>query len=142
MGWKAITLPKGHTWKSYFDFLISTLPKNAKDNYLKKLEVSKKFWKEKGGALDQQTIRELKRENSPIVVTDKPNNRGKPDKKIVIFPKYLDDTKSKNFKSIPTYKRLCICIMKNDHTCKYMGFAPTKKDQERRRKILQRYKNL
>ena len=33
------------------------------------------------------------------------------------------------FKEIPTYKRMCICILKNDHVCKYMGFALTKKEK-------------
>ena len=142
MGWKSITLPKGHTWESYFEFLLSTLPDKAKQNYINKLETSKKFWSKKGGALDKDTIIELKKEKSEHFVTDKINNRGKAENKIVLFPKYLDDTNVKNFKSIPSYKRLCICIMKNDHTCKYMGFAQTKHDLERIKNILDKYKNL
>lgn len=35
---------------------------------------------------------------------------------------YQEDYTGKNFKDIPTYKRMCICIIKNDHLCKYMGF--------------------
>ena len=40
---------------------------------------------------------------------------------------YLDDIDIAEFKEIPTYKRMCICILRNDHVCKYMGFALTKK---------------
>ena len=36
---------------------------------------------------------------------------------------YLDDIDIAEFREIPTYKRMCICILKNDHACKYMGFA-------------------
>ena len=45
---------------------------------------------------------------------------------------YLDDIDIAEFKEIPTYKRMCICILKNDHVCKYMGFALTKKEKLRR----------
>ena len=32
---------------------------------------------------------------------------------------YLDDIDiPAEFKEIPTYKRMCICILKNDHVCK------------------------
>ena len=46
------------------------------------------------------------------------------------------------FKEIPTYKRMCICILKNDHVCKYMGFALTKKEKLRRDRVMQKYKNI
>lgn len=34
---------------------------------------------------------------------------------------YWNDIDIKEFKEIPTNKRMCICILRNDHTCKYMG---------------------
>jgi predicted phosphoadenosine phosphosulfate sulfurtransferase len=37
MGWKSIKLPPGHTWKSYMEFLLTTLPEEARENYKKKL---------------------------------------------------------------------------------------------------------
>ena len=46
---------------------------------------------------------------------------------------YLDDIDIAEFKEIPTYKRMCICILKNDHVCKYMGFALTKKKKVKKR---------
>lgn len=141
MGWKSITLPEGHTWKSYMYFLLSTLPEETRKNYLDRLEVSKKSWI-KGGAIDKQTIKELEGEGAPIIRTGKKSNRGNKDKEVIQFEDYLDDTNVTDFRRIPTYKRMCICIMKNDHLCKYMGFAPTKKDEERRRQLMKKYKSI
>ena len=38
--------------------------------------------------------------------------------------------------------RSCICILKNDHACKYMGFAPNKNETQRRKKIMEKYESL
>lgn len=141
MGWKNITKPDHFTWKEYMDFLLNTLPEDIRNHYLKKLEASKKSWRV-GGAMDAQTIAELKAEGAPAIFTGKTNNRGKKDKEVVQFNDYLDDTTVTDFKRIPTYKRMCICIMKNDWHCKYMGFAPTKDEQERRRRAIEKYANL
>ena len=43
---------------------------------------------------------------------------------------------------IITYKRMCICILKNDHACKYMGFSPTKQERQRRENAIRKYKIL
>ena len=37
MGYRIISLPEGHTWKSYTQFLLSTLPNDLRNNYIKKL---------------------------------------------------------------------------------------------------------
>jgi predicted phosphoadenosine phosphosulfate sulfurtransferase len=55
---------------------------------------------------------------------------------------YLDDIDISEFKEIPTFKRMCICIMKNDHLCKYMGFSQTKEEMTRRKNIIEKYQNL
>lgn len=55
---------------------------------------------------------------------------------------YLDDIDIAEFRDIPTYKRMCICIIKNDHVCKYMGFSPTKEEKDRREKIMEKYKSV
>ncbi|MDR2765755.1 MAG: DUF3440 domain-containing protein [Tannerella sp.] len=139
MGWKSITLPKGHTWKSYMYFLLDTLPEEARRNYLLKLETSMKFWRTRGGVLSEKTIQELKDAGIKIEVGDTTNY--KTDKKPVRM-EYLDDIDSEEFQFIPTYKRMCICIMKNDHLCKYMGFSLTKNENERRKAIIDKYNAL
>lgn len=141
MGWRKIKLPKGHTWKSYFYFLLSTLDEKTRNHYLAKFESSKRSWKV-GGAMDEDTIADLKKENAKCIFTGKTNNRGNKDKEVVIFEDYLDDTTCKNFARIPTYKRMCICIMKNDYYCKYMGFAQTKTEIALRKNAMEKYQNL
>lgn len=139
MGWKAITKPEHFTWKQYMYFLLDTLPEDTKNNYLRKLETSIKFWREKGGCLSDDTIKELNDEGADIQVMDDTNYKTS---KRPVRMEYLDDTESKAFKEIPTYKRMCVCIMKNDHLCKYMGFSLTKNEMERRKAIQQKYANL
>ena len=54
----------------------------------------------------------------------------------------LDDISLPEFSHLPTFKRICICISKNDHACKYMGFAPNKNETQRRKKIMEKYESL
>jgi len=139
MGWKSINLPNGHTWKSYMDFLLGTLPEKSRNNYLAKLDTSIRFWRDKGGVLDTNTIEELKNSGADIEVMEKSNYDT--DKKPVRM-EYLDDADISDFAKVPTYKRMCICIMKNDHLCKYMGFSQTKYELERRKAVIEKYKTL
>jgi predicted phosphoadenosine phosphosulfate sulfurtransferase len=142
MGWRSITKPPHFTWKEYMYFLLDTLPEETRRRYLKKLAVSQKFWREKGGALDAFTVAELKAEEAPATYTGEANNYSLDDKEVVRFQEYLDDTQVTNFKLIPSYKRMCVCIIKNDYTCKYMGFAQTKKEAQRREDAVDRYREL
>lgn len=139
MGWKKITKPAHFTWKQYMYFLLDTLPEETRKNYLYKLGVSIKFWKERGGCLSDETIKELRDAGVNIEVSDHTNY--KTSKKPVRMD-YLDDIDIKEFKEIPTYKRMCICIIKNDHLCKYMGFSLTKDEMKRRKAIQEKYKDL
>lgn len=139
MGWKKITKPAHFTWKQYMYFLLDTLPEETRKNYLYKLGVSIKFWKERGGCLSDETIKELRDAGVNIEVSDHTNY--KTSKKPVRMD-YLDDIDIKEFKEIPTYKRMCICIIKNDHLCKYMGFSLTKDEMKRRKAIQEKYRDL
>ncbi|PIE50764.1 MAG: phosphoadenosine phosphosulfate sulfurtransferase [Flavobacteriales bacterium] len=139
MGWGSISKPEHFTWKEYMFFLLDTLPEETKQNYLNKLGTSIKFWQEKGGVLSEDIIQQLKQRNIKIEVGIKTNY--KTEKKPVKM-EYQDDIDIKEFKLIPTYKRMCVCIMKNDHLCKYMGFSFTKRETERRKKIMNKYKSL
>ena len=55
---------------------------------------------------------------------------------------YLDDIDIPEFKELPTFKRMCICILKNDNTCKYMGFSLNKVEKELREQVMEKYKAL
>lgn len=139
MGWQSIKLPPNHTWETYMYFLLSTLPDESKANYLDKLSVSIKFWREKGGVLSYDVIKKLQEQGIKLEVEDKTNYKTS---KLPVKMEYLDEIDITEAKEIPTFKRMCICIMKNDHLCKYMGFSQTKYEIARRKNILEKYKSL
>lgn len=141
MGWKSIKLPKGHTWKSYLAFLLATLPAKTRQRYEEKFNTSVDFWKKRGGCLSEETVQELKEKNN-VAFEVKQTTNYKTDKLPVTFPEYPDDLDVTDFKSVPTYKRMCICIMKNDHLCKYMGFSQTKREKEKRKEMMARYRDI
>lgn len=140
MGWKSIKKPAHFTWKEYCYFLLDTLDEKTKAHYLEKLNTSIKFWKEKGGCLDDETIAELEEENADFI--DKGNTSKISPKRVIAFNDYLDDTTCTKFKEVPTYKRMCVCIIKNDYYCKYMGFAQTKNEIKKRKSAIEKYKKL
>ena len=140
MGWKSITKPKHFTWKEYCYFLLDTLDENTRQHYLDKLNTSIKVWREKGCVVSDDTLEYLENNNIPC----ERKGRIKPHttKEVVAFDEYLDDTDCKNFKELPTYKRMCICIIKNDYYCKYMGFAQTKSELTKRKRAVEMYSKI
>lgn len=139
MGWKSITLPKGHTWKSYCMFLLSTLEPKVREHYMQKLETSMYVWQEKGCVVSDETIEELNKlgiEYEDLGITKKSKKR------TIRFKNYEDDLDVTNFREVPTYKRMCVCILKNDYTCKYMGFSQTKNDLVKRKKCMEKYSKV
>lgn len=139
MGWKNIKLPAGHTWKSYMEFLLTTLPKETSESFKKKLKISQEFWKTKGGALGDDVIDKLKALQIPFGYGEK--TKRKTDKKTVTM-EYQDDIDIEEFREIPSYKRMSVCIMKNDHLCKYMGFGLSKTETYMRELAETKYKNI
>ena len=140
MGWKNITKPDNYTWKEYCFFLLNTLDEKLRQHYLDKLKVSLKFWHDKGGALDDETIKELQAEGAKFTNHGAISKTSTKD--VVTFDDYQDDTTVTKFKDVPSWKRMCVCIIKNDYSCKYMGFAKNKTEQEKRKRALAKYANL
>lgn len=139
MGWKNIKKPEHFTWKQYAMFLLETLPKDTSENYRVKLETSIKFWQNKGGVLSEDAIKDLEDAGISFEIGKKTNY--KTDKKPIRM-EYIDEIDSQDFTLIPTWKRLCITILKNDHIGKYMGFSQTKREAEKRKNVMQKYKDL
>jgi predicted phosphoadenosine phosphosulfate sulfurtransferase len=136
---KKIKPPPGHTWESYMHFLLSTLPEETRENYLQKLSVSINFWRKRGGCLTEETIKRLQASGVKMEVLARSNYNTS---KRPVRMEYLDDIDAPGFKDIPTFKRMCICILRNDHLCKFMGFAMTKKEMETRKKIMDFYQAI
>lgn len=143
MGWNSITKPNHFTWKEYMYFLLDTLPEQTKEMYMRKLRVSFAYWLEKGGALPSEIVSKIDA-SIPFEDLGKPTdlrNRSS-EYRVVRFKEYLDEIDISNPNLLPTYKRMCIAIMKNDTSCKTMGFGQTKDELQRRQQIIDKYAAL
>ncbi len=143
MGYRNVTLPEGHTWKSYTIFLLDTLPARLRNNYVKKFNTSIQFWHETGGGLDEEAIRELEEHGYQIRRNGVSNYTRNKKSRVVFIGKIPDNTDDiRSTKDIPSWKRMCYCILKNDHTCRFMGFGMTRQQQKRVDLIREKYKSL
>ncbi|ELY8226748.1 DUF3440 domain-containing protein [Enterococcus faecalis] len=143
LGYRNVTLPKGHTWKSYVNFLLKTLPNETREIYLKKFKASKNYWLHKGGTLPVYVLEELKETGILFSDMGSPTNNRKyktPYRK-VLFQVYPDDAPTTYFRLIPSYKRMCITILKNDTSCKYMGFSQTKDELQKKQEAMIQWGN-
>jgi predicted phosphoadenosine phosphosulfate sulfurtransferase len=141
--YKSFKLPEGHTWKSFVKFLLSTLPDEVAENFKMRFIQSLKYWGRVGRGLPEKTIKELKQNNIAFKENGK-TAHGKKDKTRVViqsFPDHLDMISTHN-SEVASWKRFAITILKNDHTCKYMGLAPTKEQAIRQKQIELKYKNI
>jgi predicted phosphoadenosine phosphosulfate sulfurtransferase len=136
---RAAEPPPGYTWENYMHFLLSTLPEDVRLNYLQKLSVSVNFWRKRGGCLPNETIEKLRARGIEIEVMAHTNYNTN---KYPVRMEYHDDINISGFKYLPTFKRMCICILRNDHLCKYMGFAMTKKEIDNRKKVMDFYQSI
>lgn len=143
MGYRSITLPPGHTWQSYTMFLLSTLPEATRNQYLEKFKVSDKFWHETGGGLPDDVIEEIEAKGYKVR-RNGVSNYSKDGKARLVFegelPDDTDDIESTN--DIPSWKRMCYCILKNDHNCRFMGFGLDRRQQEHVKKIKEKYRSI
>lgn len=143
MGYRNVTLPEGHTWKSYTIFLLDTLPARIRNNYIKKFNTSIHFWHNTGGGLDEDTIQELLDHGYKIQRNGVSNYTLKKKTRIIFTEKIPDDTDDiRSTKDIPSWKRMCYCILKNDHNCRFMGFGLTREQQKRVDIIRSKYKSV
>ncbi len=143
MGYRSVTLPPGHTWESYTRFLLDTLPVRIRNNYARKFNASMEFWHKTGGGLDEETIRELIEHGYHIRRNGISNYTLNKKSRIVFVGKIPDNTDDiKSTKDVPSWKRMCYCILKNDHNCRFMGFGLTREQQKRIDMIKKTYKSV
>ena len=125
LGFNKVELPTNHTWKSYVKFLLNSLPIDIKNNYIKKIKTYIKYWRRNGSALNNDIIDELKKRNYPIKENGI-SNRGNKDKINIKFTEIPDSIDIKTQTDILSWKKMAICIIKNDITCKSLNFGVTK----------------
>ncbi len=143
LGYRELTLPEGHTWESYTKFLLDTLPHRVRQNYIKKFNTSMEFWHNVGGGLEQKTIDELTEKGYNIRLNGVSHYTLMKNPRVVFvgdIPDHTDDIKSS--KDIPSWKRMCYCILKNDHICRFMGFSLTREQQRRVNVLRKKYNNF
>lgn len=148
MGWKGIKKPEHFTWKEYAEFLLSTMSKDVQDKFNYHIERYEKEWSQKGRGRNPKVIKLLIDEGLEIERTGEICLRCKKEdiyEIVKIKSDFVDEAKndySTPFRHCPSWKAICITIMKNDFSLQYMGLARTKKDLEKRKIALQKYKNL
>lgn len=87
-----ISKPEGHTWYSFAQLLLNSMPKDKSDHYKVKIETFIDWWR-----------------------SDFPN--GIPDEA---------DPKLENSKKIPSWRRVCKTLLRNDYWCKGLSFTQHK----------------
>lgn len=143
LGYRSLKLPDGHTWKSFTKFLLDTLPKEVAENFRRRFIQSFRVWGRVGRGLPDELIEELRELGVSFKINGTTPHGNKTLKRVVIkrFPDHLDEL-SCNAGTVASWKRFALTILKNDHTCKYMGLAPTKEQAARQRQIMEKYKKL
>jgi predicted phosphoadenosine phosphosulfate sulfurtransferase len=126
LNYNTFTLPAGHTWKSFVKFLQSI-----------------KFWGRMGRGLPNEVIDDMRAKGIKFTLNGTTPHGGNDLQRVVIRnpPDELDCLDAHN-SQVTSWKRFAITILKNDHTCKYMGLAPTKHQAERQKAIQQKYSKI
>ncbi len=143
MGYRNVTLPAGHTWESYTRFLLDTLPLRLRNNYVQKFQTSITFWHRTGGGLEERVIRELIEKGYNIRRNGVSSYTRSRKSRVVFIGKIPDNTDDiRSTKDIPSWKRMCYCILKNDHNCRFMGFGLTREQQRYIDAITKKYSKV
>lgn len=94
-GYRKITKPEGHTWKSFSNLLLGSMPKKTKQHFENKILLFRKWWIEKGYNPDIPDEAEYDLEQK---------------------------------RDVPSYRRICKALLRNDYWCKGLGFSQHKNE--------------
>ena len=143
LSYRSFTLPDGHTWKSFTRFLLDTLPKEVAENFRSRFIQSIRYWARVGRGLPEEIIGELDRVGVAYRINGTTPHGGNQLRRVCITrpPDHLDALQA-HPSMVTSWKRFAITILKNDHTCKYLGLAPTQEQQSRQRQIQAKYSSL
>lgn len=145
MGWRTITKPSHFTWKQYAEFLLSTLPENTGKKFRYHIERFKREWSEKGRGRNPRVIEAMIDEGLEIERTGELCKRCKKEdiyEIVKIKSDFPDETKNQfdtPFRHCPSWKAICITIMKNDVSLQYMGLGRTGDQNIIRQRALDKY---
>lgn len=137
-------LPIGYTWKQFTEFLLKTLPEKTAAHYRSKFEKFIKYWHEVGCPVPNEQIEILEEKyKDKIINTKQYGTRGSKDKFLIRFLEPLDELPELECKDdFCTWRRMAMCIIKNDFVCKSLSFSITKEMQAKREEVLKKYRSL
>lgn len=140
LGYRNVKLPKGHSWRSYTKLLLATLPKEVADNYRRRFVKFIRYWHTVGSAVSNAESWLP----PDAVLTSKISSRGRKDKPVVRYNRIPDSipTRLETRRVAPTWRRMAICILKNDQLCKSLSFSQTKQQRERIKTLLEKYEKF
>jgi len=90
-----ISKPEGHTWESFANLLLESMPAKTKLHFENKIAVFLKWW------------------------TDRGYPKGIPDEA---------DVNDEAGKKVPSWRRICKALLRNDYWCKGLSFTQTKSE--------------
>jgi len=94
-GYRKISKPDGHTWKSFADLLLNSMPDRTKEHYSNKIYIYEKWWRRRGYP------------------------EGLPDEA---------DLSLENARKVPSWRRVCKTLLRNDYWSKGLGFSQHKSE--------------
>jgi predicted phosphoadenosine phosphosulfate sulfurtransferase len=89
-GYRKISKPEGHTYRSFARILINSMPPKTKEHYKNKISAFVKWWMDRG------------------------YEKGIPDEA---------DYKLEAERKVPSWRRICKSLLRNDYWCKGMGYT-------------------
>ena len=123
--------------------MLDTLPARLRNSYVKKFKTSIEFWHNTGGGLSEEPIQELLEKGYQIRRNGVSNYTLDKKSRIIFLQEIPDDTDDiKTTKDVPSWKRMCYCILKNDHLCRFMGFGLLREDKKRVDLIREKYQGM
>jgi len=134
MGYRKVSLPAGHTWKSYCKLLLATLPKEMSDHYKRKFRKFMLHWHRRGSPVHPDELSMLP--ECAVV-----SGGASPKVKYKKIPDCVGG-RAEQLRITPSWRRMCVCILKNDFLCTGLSFSQTKRQQERMKALLEKYRNL
>ncbi len=137
LGHRRIKLPKGHTWRSYTELLLATLPKATAENYKIKFEKFIKYWQTTGSVIDTSWL------PADAFVSGKLSTRGsKRNQPLIIYRKIPDKLPlwAETQKLGPSWRRMALCILKNDQLCRSLSFVQTPTQRQRMQVLMDKYR--
>ena len=102
-----VNLPEGHTYESYAQFLLETMPPYLAEHYREKINKFIAWWDKEGVKTIPDTA----------------------------------DMKEEAKRKVPSWRRICKVLLKNDYWCKGLSFSQTKKELEKQVEMITKYRS-